>query len=58
MKMKARIADPEKRTITRQRQGKHVAAVMNNHLTTEEFMEVVFVCGLCGGCERRTNWSF
>jgi hypothetical protein len=57
-RMKASIADPEKTSITRQRQGKHVSALMNNHLTTVEFLEAMFLCGLCWGCIRKTNWNF
>jgi hypothetical protein len=40
--MKAGIADPEMISIIRQRHDKHVSAVMNNNLATEELLEVVF----------------
>jgi hypothetical protein len=37
--MKAGIADPENTSIVRQRHGKHVSAVTNNHAETEELLE-------------------
>jgi hypothetical protein len=40
--MKARIPDAEKTFIVRQRLGKHVSAVTNNHAITEELLEAVF----------------
>jgi hypothetical protein len=40
--MKAGIANPEKIFIARQRHGKHVSEVSNNHATTKELLEVVF----------------
>jgi hypothetical protein len=36
----------------RKRLGKHVPATKNTHATTEEFLDVVFLCGPC-----RTNYS-
>jgi hypothetical protein len=41
--MKAGIANPQKTSIARQRHGKHVCAVTNNHATTEELLEAVFI---------------
>jgi hypothetical protein len=40
--MKARIADPEKISIARQRHGKQASLVTNIHATTEELLETVF----------------
>jgi hypothetical protein len=40
--MKAGILNPGKTTTARQRQGKHMSAVTNNHARTEEFLEAVF----------------
>jgi hypothetical protein len=40
--MKARIADPEKQSIARQRHGKHVSAVTNNHARTGQLLEAAF----------------
>jgi hypothetical protein len=40
-RMKVGIADPEKISIDRQRHGKHISAVTNNH-ATEELLKAVF----------------
>jgi hypothetical protein len=40
--MKAGTANPENTSIVRQRHGKTVSAVMNNHATIEELLEAVF----------------
>jgi hypothetical protein len=40
-RMKAGIAHSEKTSITKQRHGKHVSAVTNNHATKEELLEAV-----------------
>jgi hypothetical protein len=37
--MKARIANPEKTSVARQQDGKHVSIVVNNHATTVEWLE-------------------
>jgi hypothetical protein len=40
--MKAEMADPENTSIARQRHGNTFFVVMNNHATTEEFLQAVF----------------
>jgi hypothetical protein len=40
--MKARIADPEKTSISRQQHGNHAIAVTNNHKTTKKLLEAMF----------------
>jgi hypothetical protein len=40
--MKAGIADPEKISTARQRHSKHVSAVTNNNIATEDLLEDVF----------------
>jgi hypothetical protein len=42
---KAGITDPEKTSVIRQRHGKHVSAVTNNHARTGNCSKLCFLCG-------------
>jgi hypothetical protein len=39
MTVESRNSDPEKTSTSKQRHGKHVSAVANNHATIEELLE-------------------
>jgi hypothetical protein len=44
---KTGIVEPEETAAARQRLGKHVSAATNTHITIEEQLVAVFICGLC-----------
>jgi hypothetical protein len=45
----------EEAATARQWGGKHVSTAANQYATTEELLEVVFLCGPCRGYAARTN---